>query len=590
MNAAGVSSLPTVPILHALPGNIGEAPVVHKKPKKSKKSRKDEVSLAYTTATSAEIVFDSQLTELEPDASSPPKKRRSKKAKVEEEQAGEADTSEASPSKRRRRTKVQDESQVTETDAEVLATPKKRRTKTKEPVVYDILPVEQLETNFKGRLGYACLNTLTRVQKPEPVFCSRTCRIDTILKHGFHATRGGGEGTGAGMDYVKELGRKNATDLLQIIEWNEKNHIRFFRLSSEMFPFSSHAKYGYSLEYARGELKAAGDLARKYGHRLTTHPGQFTQLASPKDDVVEASIRELRYHCEMMRHMELDQDSVIILHMGGVYGSKEDTIARFRKVYTTRLTDEMRARLVLENDEICYNPDDLLPICEELNIPIVLDYHHNWIYPSVLPIPELITRINAIWARKGIKPKQHLSEPRPGAETVMEKRAHADRCKVLPEHLPVDADLMIEAKDKEQAVFQLYRVYNLAPVIYENLRPEKPPKPFERSRSRAAPGLAGEDVEAEGGATEASPRARRASKRSSGPVLSLVNQEEDVEPVDGADVESVEEDEHPEAVKALLEEDGQANKERKRKGTKKSSKKGCKMAAQAEELPEADED
>jgi UV DNA damage endonuclease len=44
--------------------------------------------------------------------------------------------------------------------------------------------------------------------------------------------------------------------------------------------------------------------------------------------------------------------------------------------------------------------------------------------------------------------KQHLSEPRPGAESVMEKRAHADRCKELPKDLPDDVDLMIEAKDK----------------------------------------------------------------------------------------------------------------------------------------------
>ena len=30
---------------------------------------------------------------------------------------------------------------------------------------------------------------------------------------------------------------------------------------------------------------------------------------------------------------------------------------------------------------------------------------------------------------------------------------------------------MIEAKDKEQAVFQLHRIYDLQPTIHENLRP-----------------------------------------------------------------------------------------------------------------------
>jgi len=50
--------------------------------------------------------------------------------------------------------------------------------------------------------------------------------------------------------------------------------IRFLRLSSEMFPFASHAKYGYDLAFADEGLKAAGDLANKYGHRITMHPGQ----------------------------------------------------------------------------------------------------------------------------------------------------------------------------------------------------------------------------------------------------------------------------------------------------------------------------
>ena len=50
-------------------------------------------------------------------------------------------------------------------------------------------------------------------------------------------------------------------------------------MSSEMFPFASHAKYGYDLEFADKELKEAGELAKKYGHRLTLHPGQVSCFA-----------------------------------------------------------------------------------------------------------------------------------------------------------------------------------------------------------------------------------------------------------------------------------------------------------------------
>jgi UV DNA damage endonuclease len=60
-----------------------------------------------------------------------------------------------------------------------------------------------------------------------------------------------------------------------------------------MFLFASHAAHGYDLSFVAEELKAAGDLAKKYGHRLTAHPGQNTQLASPKENVVDQSIREL---------------------------------------------------------------------------------------------------------------------------------------------------------------------------------------------------------------------------------------------------------------------------------------------------------
>lgn len=50
----------------------------------------------------------------------------------------------------------------------------------------------------------------------------------------------------------------------------------------------------------------------------------------------------------------------------------------------------------------------------------------------------IIERADAIWKRRGIRPKQHLSEPRPGAATIMEQRAHADRCETLPSVLPDD--------------------------------------------------------------------------------------------------------------------------------------------------------
>lgn len=119
-----------------------------------------------------------------------------------------------------------------------------------------------------------------------------------------------------------------------------------------MFPYASHEIYGYSLEYCAALLAQVGALAKRYGHRLTTHPGQFTQLASPRESVVRSSIRELEYHAEMLDRMGIDQDGVMIIHGGGVYGDKAATLARMKNVIQHDLSARVRARLVLENDEV----------------------------------------------------------------------------------------------------------------------------------------------------------------------------------------------------------------------------------------------
>lgn len=136
-----------------------------------------------------------------------------------------------------------------------------------------------------------------------PIFCSRTCRLSTIAD--------------LGAQHVRSLGLQNIRDLHTLVNWNVQNGIFFMRMSSEMFPFASHPEHGYTLEFADAELKAVGKMARELGVRLTSHPGQFTQLGSPREVVVRNAVRDLEYHCEMMDRMELDQDSVMIIHMGG---------------------------------------------------------------------------------------------------------------------------------------------------------------------------------------------------------------------------------------------------------------------------------
>jgi len=343
---------------------------------------------------------------------------------------------------------------------------------------------EYLPLPWKGRLGYACLNTYLRNSNP-PVFSSRTCRIQSILEHRHplanpnepeHPTKNRPDrskpaSVKLGQQYVENLCLANVRDIAKMIRWNDRYNIKFLRLSSEMFPFASHSEYGYKLApFAADALAEAGKVISELGHRVSTHPGQFTQLGSPRQQVIDTAIRDLEYHDEMLTLLKLpvqqDRDAVMILHMGGMFESKEATVQRFKENYAN-LTQSIKNRLVLENCDMGWSVHDLLPVCEELNIPLVLDFHHHnivfdadQIREGTKDIMDLFPRIKATWDRKGIKQKMHYSEPTPQAITRTQRRKHNPRPFTLPPCAP-DMDLMIEAKDKEQAVFELMRNFKL---------------------------------------------------------------------------------------------------------------------------------
>ncbi|CAG9979680.1 unnamed protein product [Clonostachys byssicola] len=368
----------------------------------------------------------------------------------------------------------------------------------------DVLPLP-----WTGRLGYACLNTYLRTSTP-PVFSSRTCRISSIIDHRHplqdpsqpeHPTKNRPDKSKPqnkelGMKFVQNLGLANAGDIPKMIRWNDKYGIKFMRLSSEMFPFASHDDYGYKLApFASEVLAEAGKVIAELGHRVTTHPGQFTQIGSPRPEVVAAAIRDLAYHDEMLSLLQLpeqaNKDAVMILHMGGTYGDKEATIERFKQNYSG-LSQGVKNRLVLENDDVSWSVHDLLPVCEELNIPLVLDFHHhNIVFDSSIregtqDIIQFFDRIRKTWTRKGIRQKMHYSEQTAGAITARDRRKHSARVKTLPPCAP-DMDLMIEAKDKEQAVFELMRTFKLPgwdlfnPIV-PNERDDESKKPAAKSK------------------------------------------------------------------------------------------------------------
>ena len=197
------------------------------------------------------------------------------------------------------------------------------------------------------RYGYACIN----MQLSENNIRTGRTMVDRKFKLG-------------GLQLASDISLANAKDLLTILRWNEKNGIRLFRIGSELFPRWNH----YRLEDLPGidvitkHLRAAGDFARAHGHRVTTHPGPYHILGSPVDTVVENSIIGLERHSEMFDLMGYtpSYENKINIHIGATYNDKPGTIARWLHNYD-RLSDSLKARLVIENDDKAsmYSVNDL---------------------------------------------------------------------------------------------------------------------------------------------------------------------------------------------------------------------------------------
>ena len=309
-----------------------------------------------------------------------------------------------------------------------------------------------MSENKPVQLGLCCLNTILRTQKP-PVFASRKMIIRTIEEQG--------------IEVLQEKIVQNLRDVLTMMDWNEANGIKVFRLSSELFPHKSNPNVeDYSFEFAKDLLNQIGAKSRLYNQRLTFHPGQYNVVGTPNKKYFEQTIVDLKYHADVLDLIDAGKDSVMVVHGGGIYGDKDATIKRWCEQYML-LPNNVRARLVLENCEKCFSIEDCLKVSETVNIPVVFDTHHYSCYcqlhpeENFLPVVEYIPRILASWKRRDIKPKFHVSEQ--GSGRVGHHSDYIDEIpgylREIPARYGFEIDIMIEAKMKEQSIIRLYEKY-----------------------------------------------------------------------------------------------------------------------------------
>jgi len=218
------------------------------------------------------------------------------------------------------------------------------------------------------------------------------------------------------------------------------SELRMLRLTSDMLSFYTHEDYIDFWKSSNTQnllskwFEPLGETARKNDIRVSFHPDQFVVLASDREEVVNKSIIEFEYHCDMARWMgygKTFQDIKINVHISGRKGPQG-----IRDVYN-RLSPEARNSLTLENEEYTHGLNDCLSLSDL--VPTVLDIHHYWIREGVYinPTSDSVKRVVDSW--RGVRPTMHYSVSR---EDVLVGHASTTS--------PIMESLLVEGHSKQK--------------------------------------------------------------------------------------------------------------------------------------------
>ena len=244
---------------------------------------------------------------------------------------------------------------------------------------------------------------------------------------------------------------RNLDCLVNILKFNVEHHILFFRITSDLVPFASHPICQFDwISYFKNTLASIGRYIKSNSIRISMHPGQYTILNTPDSRVLSNSIRELQYHADVLDALGLDASAKIQIHVGGVYGDKDESIRRFIERYLS-LDEAARQRLVIENDDRSYTLSDCLRIHKETGVPILLDIFHHELNYSGSSDTEALVDVTETWQSYDGIPMVDYSGQRMGRRTVshMESIDTYHFSHFLTATSDFDFDLMLEIKDKE---------------------------------------------------------------------------------------------------------------------------------------------
>lgn len=271
---------------------------------------------------------------------------------------------------------------------------------------------------------------------------------------------------------LTELIEHNLNSMEKMLDYNIQYGIQMYRISSDIIPFGSD-KETNQLDWVDLFQENFSRLSKKikaYDIRVSMHPGQYTVLNSPHEEVVARAIEDLAYQTKFLDTLEVDRSHKIILHVGGVYGDKDAAKKRFVETYKT-LSPAIKERLIIENDDRLYTIADVLEVSEQTGAPVVYDNLHNACNPSSLDLTDAqwIARAQETWSDLEGPMKIHYSQQRKDARLG----AHTQTIYIEPfmdfyeSVASLGIDIMLEVKDKNLSAVKANLATRTQPDIKE---------------------------------------------------------------------------------------------------------------------------
>ncbi|NBP58430.1 UV DNA damage repair endonuclease UvsE [bacterium] len=267
-----------------------------------------------------------------------------------------------------------------------------------------------------------------------------------------------------GLPYVSELIILNLKDTLKVLDWNIKNKIYIYRMSSDSFPWMSEYMFEELPNFTviSNLLKQIGDKIKSHGMRCSYHPGPFNVLASTRQDVIHKAIVELDQHAELMDLMGLEQSTFypINIHIGTTQPSREVAAKKFCESFQL-LSDSCKKRLTVENDDSPnqYSVKMLYDwVHKEISIPICFDQHHFNYGPQDQTMEEALKLAHSTWKTRCLT---HMSSSKQIEDIKGVKTAHADYIYEEIQTFGLDFDIELESKAKDLAVFRYRKDFQL---------------------------------------------------------------------------------------------------------------------------------